>query len=58
MKKKGSKLVQAEKNGIARENRENERHYGKFFSKKAYADVSGYGVCSYGACNDACSDGD
>ncbi|MEA2006707.1 MAG: hypothetical protein U9O20_00900 [Patescibacteria group bacterium] len=58
MKQKGAKLVQAEKRGVARESKENERYYGKFFPKKAYVDVSGYGVCSYGACNDACTDGD
>lgn len=58
MKKRGMKLVQAEKRGIAREERENKRHYGKFFSENEFADVSGYGVCSYGACNDACTDGD
>lgn len=58
MKPKGFNLVQAEKNAIARECKENERRYGKFFVKKAYADVSGYGACSYGSCNDACTGGD
>ena len=53
----GERLVRAEKCGIKKERTKHKDRYGQFFSEQQYKKVVGYGVSSYGSCNDACTDG-